>query len=69
MQWIAPAERDAATSPSIGVDLVLLEPEVAEAFPTAAAVNEALRTFDAGREDVDPAGGPRGQAGAARRGD
>ncbi len=26
-----------------GVNLVLLEPEVAEAFPTAAAVNEALR--------------------------
>lgn len=28
-----------------GVNLVLLEPEVAEAFPTAAAVNEALRTL------------------------
>lgn len=26
-----------------GVNLVLLEPEVAEAFPTDAAVNEALR--------------------------
>jgi hypothetical protein len=26
-----------------GVNLVLLEPEVAKAFPTAAAVNEALR--------------------------
>ncbi len=27
-----------------GVNLVLLEPEVAKAFPTADAVNEALRT-------------------------
>ena len=27
-----------------GVNLVLLEPEVAEAFPTDEAVNEALRT-------------------------
>jgi hypothetical protein len=26
-----------------GVNLVLLEPEIAKAFPTAAAVNEALR--------------------------
>lgn len=28
-----------------GVNLVLLEPEVAKAFPTADAVNEALRTL------------------------
>lgn len=27
-----------------GVNLVLLDPEVAKAFPTATAVNEALRT-------------------------
>ena len=27
-----------------GVNLVLLDPEVAKAFPTASAVNEALRT-------------------------
>ena len=28
-----------------GVNLVLLEPEVAKAFPTADAVNQALRTL------------------------
>ena len=28
-----------------GANLVLLEPDVAEAFPTAAAVNEALRAL------------------------
>ena len=35
-----------------GVNLVLLEPEVAEAFPTAAAVNEALRTLMRGAKTL-----------------
>jgi hypothetical protein len=28
-----------------GINLVLLEPDIAEAFPTAASVNEALRSL------------------------
>ena len=28
-----------------GVNIILLDPDVAELFPTARAVNEALRTF------------------------
>jgi hypothetical protein len=41
-----------------GVNLVLLEPEVAEAFPTAAAVNEALRTAMRGAKTSARKAGP-----------
>ena len=41
-----------------GTNLVLLEPDIAEAFPTAEAVNEALRKLleeaDLGVETVPP---------------
>jgi hypothetical protein len=50
-----------------GVNLVLLEPEVAEAFPTDEAVNDALRkamrTTKASRR---PAGLPKKQVGKRR---
>ncbi len=42
-----------------GVNLVLLEPEVAKAFPTADAVNQALRTLmRAARPSRRPAATP-----------
>lgn len=44
-----------------GVNLVLLEPEVAEAFPTAAAVNEALRTLMRSGKMLTRQAGPGGK--------
>jgi hypothetical protein len=50
-----------------GVNLVLLEPEVAKAFPTAAAVNEALRrVMRATKALRRPTRGPRRRRQPAR---
>jgi len=54
-----------------GTNLVLLEPEIAEAFPSEAAVNEALRgvlgTKGTGRRKGRPLTKPTGQTTRSQR--
>ena len=45
-----------------GSNIVLLEPDVAEAFPTEAAVNEALRSVLNKKRALPRAGGVGGRA-------
>ncbi|MBI3694367.1 MAG: hypothetical protein HY238_05965 [Acidobacteria bacterium] len=50
-----------------GTNLVLLDPEVAEAFPTDAAVNQALRAVLSISRVVRPANEPLQRAAQKRR--